>query len=273
MSSITWEVPQPVSWRDAGFKVFCETRVSKIGAKYPRIVHKLIGKGIIWLTPTSHLLLYDGFLTKESSEQILNELKSLDGLFESPSHTIYGRSYPIPRGQCAFGIGTYKYGDNDIKAHEPPSGIKALLTAIQSLMGDNSYQYVLANKYDDGNKKIGLHSDDERGLDAGAPIISYSLGTSRRFVIKPKKDPKKKIPANSRPLIDIFMPRDCPGVLNERNDLDDIRYQDIHLEVSAGHNTMIAMCGQFQKEFEHEVPKETKVKNTRYNLTIRAMAV
>ncbi len=46
----------------------------------------------------------------------------------------------------------------------------------------------LVNLYVDGTDKVDEHSDDESGLAPGAPILSFSFGATRRFVVRPKKD-------------------------------------------------------------------------------------
>jgi alkylated DNA repair dioxygenase AlkB len=46
------------------------------------------------------------------------------------------------------------------------------------------------NFYCDGGHKIGPHSDDEEDLVPGEPIVSVSLGSSRRFVVHRKSDRK-----------------------------------------------------------------------------------
>merc|ERR1719322_2362284 len=45
----------------------------------------------------------------------------------------------------------------------------------------------LVNFYADGGEYIGPHSDDQRQLRRGSPIVSVSWGVSRNFVMVPKK--------------------------------------------------------------------------------------
>lgn len=286
MDPIVWELPQPQTWERAGCKVYCKTYVSKRGAKNPYIKHVLFGHGNIPMTPSSFILLNDRFLTDSHASRMFQEMESSSDLFESPLITVHGKTVPIPRGQMALGEGVYSYSNIQVQAHEPPENTKLFLTEIQRLMGnDDAFKYILVNKYTSGTQKIGRHSDDEYGLTEGAPIISYSLGAPRRFVIRSKKcmylTPKSMtqdtsrrntVPSGAYPINGIFDPKVCPGIHDDRRvDLvNTVPYCKWTFEISANHNTLIAMCGRFQKEFVHEVPEEKKVKDVRYNLTIRA---
>lgn len=53
---------------------------------------------------------------------------------------------------------------------------------------DAKYNFVLVNYYKDGNDSISWHSDDESFLGPLPCIASLSLGGSRDFALKHKKD-------------------------------------------------------------------------------------
>ncbi len=48
----------------------------------------------------------------------------------------------------------------------------------------HSYNFVLVNRYSDGNHCIGEHRDDESELNPDVPIASLTLGASRDFYFK-----------------------------------------------------------------------------------------
>lgn len=273
----TWTIPQSPELARAGCVVRCTTYASKPGACRPFVRHVLSGTGLVQLTPGSYLLIHDSFLSPELANAISQELMERDHLFERPLiRTPAGKTVPIPRGQTAFGQGTYHYSNIYVRAHDPPPGIATLLRVIQQAMECDAFRFVLVNKYTDGRDSIGRHADDERGLVDGEPIISYSLGAARRFIIRskqvtsvaPAKCVREQIACTQYsgpyPINSIFTAGTCPGVPG------DIPYTKWTFEIGVGNNVLVAMGGRFQQEFVHEVPVQSKVEGTRYNLTVRA---
>lgn len=224
------------------------------------------------------------FLTEPAADHLLKELETHVDLFHRPSLVIYGKTTTIPRSQCAFGNGTYHYSNIAVEATPSPPAMAGFLKMVQGLTGDEAFRFALVNRYDGGTQKIGRHADDEKDLVEGAPIISYSLGAPRRFVIRPKKcqqmatrkerDQQMQSKATSGPsaLDALFAPSDCPGIPPERTDLHNVPYTRTSFEVAAGHNMMVAMSGAFQRDFVHEVPAEKSAVGVRYNITVRATA-
>ena len=105
---------------------------------------------------------------------------------------------------------------------------------IENLLSNKyEFNYVLGNKYDDGTKNIGFHSDDERDL--CGPIASISIGSERFFDFKHKteKTIKKR--------------------LNLKN------------------GSLIIMGGNTQHFYKHGIPIQKNVKNCRINLTYRVV--
>jgi alkylated DNA repair dioxygenase AlkB len=49
------------------------------------------------------------------------------------------------------------------------------------------FNHVLINRYRDGSDSIGLHADDEPELGLDPIVATLSLGTTRRFVLKPRR--------------------------------------------------------------------------------------
>lgn len=76
-----------------------------------------------------------------------------------------------------------------------------------------------ANKLIDGGHYIGPHSDDERPLVAGSPILTISLGQERKFRLRYKYT------------------------------------KDIAQDIIVGDLTYLVMGGDTQKEFTHEIVK------------------
>jgi alkylated DNA repair dioxygenase AlkB len=105
-----------------------------------------------------------------------------------------------------------------------------------SSLGYGKFNQMFVNWYKDGNHYIGKHSDDEKQLRKDSPIVSVSLGATRKFRIRKKGE---------KGFRDILLP----------------------------HGTVIVMGGKFQKEFTHEVPKiigeKGKKVGPRINITFR----
>jgi alkylated DNA repair dioxygenase AlkB len=60
-------------------------------------------------------------------------------------------------------------------------------------LAESEFNSCLLNLYHDGNDGMGWHSDDEKELDAKSPIASLSLGATRKFAFRHRKD-KTTIP-------------------------------------------------------------------------------
>ncbi|KAG0722921.1 DNA oxidative demethylase ALKBH2 [Chionoecetes opilio] len=87
---------------------------------------------------------------------------------------------------------TYKYSGVQTPARpwlEPLQHIRDVLARVTG----HDYNFVLINRYKDGNDKMGEHKDDEKELDAKVPIASLSLGQERNFYFKHQdsRPPKK----------------------------------------------------------------------------------
>ena len=131
-----------------------------------------------------------------------------------------------------------------------PTAVQRALTLAKNIatekgMDPNLYNVVHVNYYQDGNVGIDPHTDDERSLVAGAPIISVTLldGT--------------KIPRSFQ-------------IYNYK----EIKPNDKIAEIDLNDGDVLVMEGEMQKYFKHGVLKKiSKVyKNARrINLTVRAM--
>eukprot|EP00028_Trichosphaerium_sp_Am-I-7-wt_P005392 CAMPEP_0168518142 /NCGR_PEP_ID=MMETSP0405-20121227/6526_1 /TAXON_ID=498012 /ORGANISM="Trichosphaerium sp, Strain Am-I-7 wt" /LENGTH=143 /DNA_ID=CAMNT_0008538397 /DNA_START=175 /DNA_END=606 /DNA_ORIENTATION=- len=95
---------------------------------------------------------------------------------------------------------------------------------------ETTFNYVLINKYRDGNDKASYHSDNARH----DFIASISLGATRKFVLKNKKDTSRK--------------------------------QSFMLT----HGSLIVMVGAAtQTHWQHSLPVMKRVTESRINLTFR----
>jgi alpha-ketoglutarate-dependent dioxygenase alkB family protein 2 len=149
----------------------------------------------------------------------------------------------VPRWQQSYGS-IYKYkGMPDPLMDLPPllvalTGFDNFFMKENDLMEeDQEYIWPLVNWYGNGNHYIGFHSDDEKTIVQGTPILSMTFyekkGSHRIFQIKNLKT----------------------------NQITDIPLQN---------NSALVMGGKFQKTHKHAVPK-AKNDIRRINVTFRVL--
>ena len=98
---------------------------------------------------------------------------------------IFGKWHNIPRKHAAYGEAGVKYTYSGVTVAAKP-WTETLLTIKNKVeeLTCFSYNFVLVNRYADGNDKMGFHKDDEKELDTSVPIASLSLGAARDFIFK-----------------------------------------------------------------------------------------
>jgi alpha-ketoglutarate-dependent dioxygenase alkB family protein 2 len=111
-------------------------------------------------------------------EILEKELEYLQGNFSKIR--ILGRSIPIPRKHVAYGDAGLFYTFSGVTLPTKP-WTETLLKVKDhvKLVTGYDYNYVLINRYKDGNDSIGFHADDEREIDPTIPIAALSLWQER----------------------------------------------------------------------------------------------
>lgn len=157
-----------------------------------------------------------------------------DKLKIRPEIKIYGKTCHQARDVGFFSDSSigYQYSGQIAKSQKLTPNLKQLLDQI-NLMFNANFNGILINRYNNGLEYIGRHSDDEHNLDKQG-VVAISYGTERKFRVNDKVSKKK--------VVDV-MTRSC---------------------------SIIHMGGDFQKEFTHEILKDTKITNCRYSLTFRS---
>lgn len=149
---------------------------------------------------------------------------------------MYGKEHPLPRFQRLYGEAKYKFSGIQLEpTAEIPEIVERCLAHARETYPDGNWNGALVNWYADGESYISPHSDDERDLNPGMPILSFSFGSERDFVVDAigKQDVKK-----------IILPtrdRSC-----------------------------IIMGGNMQKKFKHGIPKTKEKVGPRINVTVRS---
>ncbi|XP_076346184.1 DNA oxidative demethylase ALKBH2-like [Tachypleus tridentatus] len=158
---------------------------------------------------------------------------------------IFGRWHTVPRKQVCYGDPglSYTFSGNSIPAL-PWTPLMLELRDIVTKLTDQTYNFVLVNRYKDGNDHMGEHRDDEKDLDLNTPISSLSFGQPRDF---------------------IFRHKDARG----KNALRKIEPVKLVLE----NGSLLVMNPPTNKFWYHSLPVRKRAMQTRINLTFRKIIV
>jgi len=146
---------------------------------------------------------------------------------------IYGRWVKVPRlmAWCGDANATYRYSGVEHRPLEWTAELQEIRSDMETFC-KQSFNSVLANLYRDGRDSMGCHADDEKELGTNPTIASVSLGESRLLRFRHTKSGRK-------------------------------------LEFDLLHGDVLIMAGELQHHWRHELPKTSKPKQARINLTFR----
>ena len=166
----------------------------------------------------------------------LNEINFLNIGWHHDSIKMYGKEIFLPRYSAWHGDSDKPYTYSGLTLMPRPWN-SALLQIKENieLPANTEFNSVLLNLYRDGSDYIGWHSDDEKELGQNPIIGSVNFGATRIFQIRRIDNNETKI---SFPL---------------------------------SHGTVLIMMGELQHFWQHAVPKEKKINNSRINLTFRTI--
>lgn len=91
---------------------------------------------------------------------------------------IFGKTIEVPRNYAIYGV-NYKFAGQENGANPVPDELHEYLAFGNS---------ILVNWYENGDKYIGYHSDDERGM--SGCVYGFSYGAERRFKFMEKATKK-----------------------------------------------------------------------------------
>ncbi len=190
--------------------------------------------------PLSPLLLEDAelafdphWLDVAAAEALLGALRDTIP-WEVHRIRLFGREHDSPRLSCWIGDpgASYRYSGTQFQPHPWPAMLLPVRERLARELGID-FNSVLANRYRDGRDAMGWHGDDERELGRQPVIASLSLGATRRFVLKHRRDPGCKL---ALPL--------PPG-------------------------SLLVMAGTTQQHYRHALPRTARPVGERVNLTFR----
>ena len=121
------------------------------------------------------------FLPSKDADHWLNWLQQEDNVaWARESFSIFGRRVTAPRRLAWFGDAglNYRYTGTDHMAEGWPTALSALRDRVQAV-AVQEFNFLLLNRYANGQQYMGWHRDDEAGC--AGNIASLSLGAPRRF--------------------------------------------------------------------------------------------
>jgi alkylated DNA repair dioxygenase AlkB len=182
-------------------------------------------------SPDLPVTYYPDFLSLEQANELYQHCLQLQ--WQQNQIRMLGKTMPVPRLECIYGDKGCDYLYSNSVFLKPLCWTEALSTIrdrITALTGYN-FRIVIGNQYRTGMDSIGWHSDNEESMGLNPAIASVSLGSVRKFQIKPRNG----------------------------------RTTDFWLE----HGSLLVMHPGCQSTHLHQVPKTNKVVGIRINLTFR----
>ena len=172
------------------------------------------------------------FLLPKEAALSSEDVQSLWSMRPARPHQIkfFGKLIDTPRLQQAYGK-DYKFSGTVSRGLPIPQFLRPLMSYLNKRLGVHT-NMLLVNWYRDGEDYIGMHSDDEKQVKPGTPVITVSFGVTRDFVLKNKTTKER-----------IVMPVE--------------------------NNSVLVMKPGCQQTHTHGVPKRKRVKDYRISVTLR----
>ncbi|MCS6898271.1 MAG: alpha-ketoglutarate-dependent dioxygenase AlkB [Polyangiaceae bacterium] len=139
------------------------------------------------------LLLHERWLEPGDADA-LERILRLEIPWRQERIRMFGRWIEQPRRMAAFadqGV-IYSYSGLTLTPEPWSPALSDLRRRVEEACGA-SFNYVLANLYRGGHDGMGFHADDEPELGRNPLIASVSLGASRGFVLRLRKDPRVRV--------------------------------------------------------------------------------
>ena len=159
-------------------------------------------------------------------------------LVKRPPITVFNKKVNQPRDVGFFSDESkgYFYSGQVMESKPMTPEMKNLLQILNEHYGAE-YNGFLVNRYQDGQDRVGAHSDSEAGLDPKSGVVAISWGAERIFRIR------EKVPGKTGKILK---------------------------DVITRHGFAIQMRGSdFQKNLTHEIVAEARVTKERISITAR----
>ena len=143
----------------------------------------------------SNLLPKDGrvhyhprIITQANSDNLMSRLQA-SLIWQQDQLIMFGKTVRTRRkiAWVADPECSYTYSGVEKKPQAWTSELLFMKATLEEI-AQAKFNSCLLNFYHDGNDGMGWHSDDEKELDPKSPIASLSLGATRKFAFRHKKD-------------------------------------------------------------------------------------
>ncbi|GBN13100.1 DNA oxidative demethylase ALKBH2 [Araneus ventricosus] len=197
------------------------------------------------LIDTPYLSLgYVKYFSKDAADSILEQLEKHVTYLPSEACRVWGK-YSIPRSMASYGDEglIYRFSGGTFKT-KPWIPILQQLAQVANefLPKHERFNYVLINRYKNGNDYIGFHQDNEPDICTQTPIVAFSFGAQRDLVFK---------------RIQYTVPR------------EECKNHPITLKVPLEHGSILIMYPPTNEYYTHGLPKRLRCKDARISLTFR----
>lgn len=207
----------------------------------------------IYGTPQDKLFLiyYKSFIPKHIANNYfeLFEKYIVYNSAESSKIKIFGEEHEIPRKQVAYGDPGTFYNFSGIRVDaiswDQNNELCNVLYKLRCMVNKQfgcTFNFVLINRYADGDDYIGFHADDEKDLSDDSPIVGLTFGSERDFQFKSIKTGKNFSFGSGR-----------------------------NKSLVLHNGSCISMQYPTNKYWKHGLPKRAGAKSPRINLTFRVM--
>ena len=191
-------------------------------------------KTILYDLPDADMALFENFFTNQESEKLhQNLIENIQ--WRQDKIKMFGKLIDQPRLTAFYGNTNKDYSYSGI-VMKPIEWNEDLLFIRKRVEEAAKIQFtsLLLNYYRDGKDSMGWHSDDEKELGQNPVIGSVSFGQSRVFQMRHKirKDIKK-------------------------------------VDIALTNGSLLLMKGNTQHFWQHQIPKKSKILDSRINLTFR----
>ena len=173
-----------------------------------------------------------GFLSPGRADALLDDVIDAAN-WQQELLTMFGRQMVAPRLTAWYGEpgATYRYSGiaRPAGAWLPP--IRELALEVAKAVAWR-FNYVLVNRYRDGNDMLGWHADDEADLGEAPVLAAISVGAERVFRMRPRRGG-----ASSATVL--------------------------------GHGSLLVMWGNSQCDYKHSLPRTRQPVGERLSFTFR----
>ena len=177
-----------------------------------------------------------GFLQRLRADALL--VRALAELaWQREQLTLFGRDVLAPRLSAWYGLpgASYRYSGTERRAAPWPVFVERLAAEVGAAVGWR-FNYVLVNRYRDGQDALGWHADDEADLGPAPVIATASVGGERLLRVRRRRARGTTTDSIAQPL---------------------------------AHGSLLLMWGRCQRDYQHCVPRTVKPVAERVSFTFR----